>query len=181
MDLGQDLTAVAKMFMGDYQVGWIDPDGDVHAVPLYKHAAFFGQQPKAIPAIYAFWETIEEDALRRHARQWREDHPDRQWHEYTELDYDPAYDDEHGDLLEVIMKAVYHAGWGRIGAFHNGRFELECHPDHERKLSRMAGEFAEIIGRELTVRTNSFEWVDTKGYLEEIFGSHSLTPPQPRL
>jgi hypothetical protein len=176
MNLGQDPIETAKKFMGDYQVGWIDPDGDVHAVPLYNHAAFFGWESRAIPAIYTFWKEIEDEALSRHSRQWREDHPDLQWHEYIEPEYNPAYDDELGDMLEVIMKAVYVSGWGRIGAFHGGRFELECHPDHERHLTRKAREFAEVLGRELTVRTNSFDWVDTRGYLDEIFAGETSTP-----
>lgn len=174
---GFDPVETAKKFMNDGQVGWIDPEGNVYPVGLYEHASFFHSYSEAIPAITTLWRDIEEEALSRHSEQWRDRHPDRQWHEYVEPDYNPAYDDERGDMLEVIMKAVYVSCWGRIGSFRSGQIELQCHSEHERKLTRKARDFADMVGRELEVRTCDFEWVDTRGYLEEVFSETSKVAP----
>lgn len=173
MDLGFDATETARKFMNDSQMGWIDPDGDVHPVRLYEHVSFFRNHWKAIPEIYEFWGELEEEALRRDSERWRDLHPDRQWHEYVEPNYSPSFDDENGDLMPLIMKAVYKSGWGRVGSFPNGKFELECDSEHEHALTRKARQFAELVDRDVVVRINDFEWVDAGDYLPAIFAANS--------
>jgi hypothetical protein len=43
-------------------------------------------------------------------------------------------------------------GWGRVGSYSGDKFELECFEEHRRNLSKHAKEFAEVIGRTLTVQ-----------------------------
>lgn len=169
MNLGFDPVETAKKFMNTNQVGWIDPDGDVHPLRLFEHVRFFRNHWNAIPAIYDLWGKLEEEALERDSERWRYLHPDRQWHEYVEPEYSPSFDDEKGDLMPILMKAIYKSGWGRVGAGPNGILEIECDSEHESALTRKARDFAELVGREVKVRTCDFEWVDTQGYLEEIF------------
>lgn len=176
MHIYNDPIDVARVFMLDGKVGWIDPDGDIHPVAMYNHAEFFKSHSDAIPAISALWVLIEEEALSRDAEAWRDDNPSLQWHEYVEPEYNPAYDDERGDMMVIIMRAVYKAGWGRVGTWASGRMELECSSEHERHLSRKARDFAELVGRELQVRTNDLDWVDTLGYLDEIFNPAADAP-----
>jgi hypothetical protein len=178
MNLGFDPVETARKFMSDSQMGWIDPDGVVYPVRLFEHVSFFYNNSSAIPEIYSFWYQLEQDAWERDAERWRDHHPDRQWHEYIEPNYSPSFDDEKGDLMPLIMKAVYKRGWGRVGAFPNGMFELECSSEHERSLTRKAREFAELVGREVKVRICDFEWIQTEGYLQEIFGPEQTSSPR---
>lgn len=178
MDLGFDPTDTARKFMNDGQTGWIDPDGVVHPVRMYEHVSFFRNHWNAIPEIYEFWGKLEEEALERDSARWRERYPDRQWHEYVEPEYSPSYDDEKGDIMPIILKAVYKRGWGRVGSHSGDKFELECDTEHERSLTRKARDFAELLGRDVKVRINDVDWVDVEDYLPEIFsGSVSKTSP----
>jgi hypothetical protein len=176
MNLGFDPIETAKKFMRDGQVGWIDPDGDVHPVALFDHNRFFANHSTAIPELYDFLYSREEGFLQRHSERWRDDHPDHRWHEYVEPLYNPMFDDEDDDLVEVIAKAAYTSGWGRVGAFSNGKLELECTSQHEKALTTKAKHFAELLNREVVVRVNDMEWVNTKDYLPEIFGSAKPKP-----
>ncbi len=163
--------------MTNNQVGWIDPDGDVHPLALFEHVRFFRNRSQAIPALSSLWCKLEEEFLERDSERWRDNHPDWRWHEYVEPEYNPSFDDEKGDLMPLFMKAIYKSGWGRVGAFGNGMLELECSSEHERSLTRKAREFAELVGRQVQVRTSDFEWVDSEGYLEEIFTDTSKVAP----
>jgi hypothetical protein len=178
MDLGFNPTETARKFMNTNQVGWIDPDGDVHPLALFEHVRFFRNHWNAIPAIYDLWGKLEEEALERDSERWRDRHPDRQWHEYVEPEYSPSFDDEKGDLMPILMKAIYKSGWGRVGAFGDGMLELECSSEHERSLTRKARDFAELVGRELKVRVEDFGWTDTEDYLPEIFSPGQANTPK---
>lgn len=178
MKLYSDKTDAAQEFMSDNKVGWIDPDGDVHPVNLFDHLAFFRYNSDAIPAITTLLSSLEEDALSRDWRKWRDEHPDLQCHEYVAMDYMLECDDEHGDMTHVIMKGIYLSGWGRVGTSPNGQMDLECSSDYKRSLTRKVRDFAALVGREVTVRTNDFEWVDDDGHLYYIVSPAAEDEPK---
>lgn len=138
------LTAIASAFRRDNVVGWITPDGNIHVTELWYHCQFFIENEWALPAAYELlkphWDAFEEPRLEEHRNSGR------QWHEYVEIPMTVE-----AELANEVRRIAYEAGWGRIGSYGNDKIELECFAGHERSLRRHVREFAELVGRELTL------------------------------
>ncbi|MCV9964854.1 hypothetical protein OIU34_23455 [Pararhizobium sp. BT-229] len=138
------LTHLARTFQRNNEVGWMRPDGTIHPTELWYHCQFFIECEWALPAatefLRPFWEAFEEPRLEEHRNSGR------QWHEYVEIPMTVE-----AEVANEVRRIAYEAGWGRIGSYGNDKIELECFASHQRSLRRHAKEFAELVGRELTM------------------------------
>lgn len=138
------LTHLARTFQKNNEVGWMQPDGSIHPTELWHHCQFFIESEWALPAATEFlrpyWEAFDEPRQEEHRNSGR------RWHEYVEIPMTVE-----AEVANEVRRIAYEAGWGRIGSYGNDKIELECFASHERPLRRHAREFADLVGRELTM------------------------------
>lgn len=129
---------------GQTKVGWIDPEGVIHGTQLWEHANFFIENEWLIPEVTELLRPYYEEHKEPQIEAFRES--GRQWHEYYETPLTLS-----DGVEQQARQIAYRMGWGRVGSYSGDKFELECFEDHRRNLSKHAREFAEVIGRTLTV------------------------------
>ena len=138
------LTSVARTFQRDNIVGWMSSEGNIYQTELWYHCQFFIENDSALPEAHAFlkpyWDEFQEPRLDVHRASGR------QWHEYIEI---PMTVEE--EVANQVRQIAYAAGWGRIGTYGGDKIELECFDGNSRLLRRYVREFAQLVGRELTL------------------------------
>lgn len=114
-----------KVLRHDSTTAWIEPDGRLHVVPLFKHLEYFLDDVDALPEASAM---------------------------LTEFVADDGTLSISKDHMARAMDRIYASGWGRVGTYGGDKMELDCDRDHMPDLRRKAKALARMMNRALVCR-----------------------------
>lgn len=114
-----------KTLRQDSRTAWIDPDGRLHVVPLFKHLEYFLDDADALPEASAMLE------------------------EFVADDGSLSISKDH---MARVMDRVYASGWGRVGTYGGDKIELDCDRTHMPDLRRKTKALARMLNRALVCR-----------------------------
>lgn len=114
-----------KALRQDSTTAWIEPDGRLQVVPLFKHLTYFLDNPDVIPEAT---ETLSRFVT-----------------EHGKLSIT-------GRHMAQVMDRIYAHGWGRVGTYGGDKLELDCDGAHMDDLRRKAKAIARMLNRGLVCR-----------------------------
>lgn len=123
-------------------VGWINPEGKLHVVDVWRHLEFFIQNPEMLPAITEKVRRMEEEIGDEQSQFYDSlvegEHPE--WHRFEIWESDFRYEE-----TKKIYNNVYAYGWARVGRSHKG-IHVQGEKAKENKVVMAAAkELAEYI------------------------------------